>query len=135
MEDPTMATLAANFSHIRFRRKSGYRPSGNSSRQQRTDSYSESGSGKGYKTGMVDRSKFRCYNCEKMGHFASECRESKQADERKRVFRERTLAQRRSILSNHILLKARVGTTLTMKRSMETLHSWLELGIQPMAMR
>ena len=83
MEDPTMATLDANFSHIRFRRKAGYRPSGSSSRQQRTDSYSESGSGKGYKTWMVDRSKFRCYNCERMGHFSSECRESKQADERR----------------------------------------------------
>ena len=82
MEDPTMATLAANFSHIRFRRKSGYRSSGSSSRSQRAGS-SSSGSGKGYKTGMVDRSKFRCYNCEKMGHFSSECRESKQADERK----------------------------------------------------
>ena len=25
MEDPTMATLAANFSHIKFRRKLGYK--------------------------------------------------------------------------------------------------------------
>ena len=77
-----MATLAANFSHIRFRRKLGYRSSGNNSRSQRAGP-SSSGSGKGYKTGMVDRSKFRCYNCEKMGHLASECRESKQAEERK----------------------------------------------------
>ncbi|KAL8120873.1 hypothetical protein AgCh_017883 [Apium graveolens] len=30
-----------------------------------------------YKTGSVDRSKIRCFNCDELGHFATECRKPK----------------------------------------------------------
>ena len=32
----------------------------------------------GYKTGTVDRSKIRFFNCNELGHFATECRKPKQ---------------------------------------------------------
>ena len=65
LKDPTMANLAEMFSNIRFRRKHGFKGTGSSSRGQR----SGSSSGSGYKTGMVDRSRFRCFNCDEIGHF------------------------------------------------------------------
>ena len=101
MEDPTMATLAVKFSHIRFRRKSGYRSSGSSSILQRAGS-SSYGSGKVYKIGMVDRSKFWCYNYEKMGHFSSEYRESKQADERKAFQRNDSSSKKKYHVKSYI---------------------------------
>ncbi|XP_074328193.1 uncharacterized protein LOC141666092 [Apium graveolens] len=82
MEDPTMANLAWMFSNIRFRRKQGFRASGSSNRGQR----SSSSSGSGYKTGMVDRSKFRCYNWGEVGHFATECRKSQQGKDKGKVY-------------------------------------------------
>ncbi|XP_074347231.1 uncharacterized protein LOC141686069 [Apium graveolens] len=82
MEDPTMANLAGMFSNIRFRRKQGFRGSGSSNRGQRTSSYS----GSGYKTGMVDKSKFRCYNCDEVGHFATECRKSQQGKNKGKAY-------------------------------------------------
>ncbi|KAL8110822.1 hypothetical protein AgCh_026529 [Apium graveolens] len=33
----------------------------------------------GYKTGSVDRSKIRCFNCDELGYFATECRKPKKA--------------------------------------------------------
>ncbi|KAL8119923.1 hypothetical protein AgCh_017155 [Apium graveolens] len=68
MEDATMGNLAGMFSNIRFRGKQGFRDSGSRNHGQR----SSSSSGSGYKTGIVDGSKFRCYNCDEVGHFALE---------------------------------------------------------------
>ncbi|XP_074327855.1 uncharacterized protein LOC141665773 [Apium graveolens] len=82
MEDPIMENLAGMFSNMRFRRKKGFRGSGSSSRGQRSNSYSSFG----YKTGMVDIKKFKCYNCDEVGHFSSECRKPQQSkDKGKRV--------------------------------------------------
>ena len=52
---------------------------------------------------MVDHSKFRCYNCEKMGHFASECRESKQADERRSFQRKDSGSKKKYPVKSYIV--------------------------------
>ncbi|XP_074336261.1 uncharacterized protein LOC141673416 [Apium graveolens] len=85
MEDPTMANLAGMFSNIRFRRKQGFRGSGSNNCGQR----SSSSSGSGYKIGMVDRSKFRCYNCDEVGHFATECRKSQQGKDKGKAYQKK----------------------------------------------
>ncbi|XP_074327614.1 uncharacterized protein LOC141665528 [Apium graveolens] len=85
MKDPTMANLAGMFSNIRFRRKQGFRGSGSSNRGQR----SSPSSGSGYKTWMVDRSKFRCYNCDEVGHFATECRKSQQGKDKDKTYQKK----------------------------------------------
>ncbi|KAL8126037.1 hypothetical protein AgCh_013361 [Apium graveolens] len=33
----------------------------------------------GYKTGFIDRSNIRCFNCDELGHFSTECRKPKKA--------------------------------------------------------
>ena len=65
MDNPTMAYMAKKFRNIRFERDKPYKP------QVQTSKFSKGNSSKaacgvtrgGYKTGMVDRSKFKCYNC------------------------------------------------------------------------
>ncbi|XP_074327780.1 uncharacterized protein LOC141665693 [Apium graveolens] len=86
MKDPTMANLVGMFSNIRFRRKQGFRGSGSSNCGQR----SSSSSGSGYKTGIVDKSKFRCYNCDEVGHFTTECRKPQQTKINAKLIRKRT---------------------------------------------
>ena len=77
LEDQSMASVMRQFSNMRFRRDprhkvkpTAYRYKGGSS---------GSGSRSGYKTGAVDRSKIRCYNCNELGHLSIECRRPKQA--------------------------------------------------------
>ncbi|KAK1360161.1 hypothetical protein POM88_044635 [Heracleum sosnowskyi] len=86
MENKTMAYLAAKFSHIRFNRNPKYKFKGSTNRFQKSKYAPSTGSKGGYKTGMIDRSKSRCYNCNELGHFATECRKPRQARDMKDVY-------------------------------------------------
>ncbi|KAL8099492.1 hypothetical protein AgCh_031938 [Apium graveolens] len=79
LEDKSMAYMAAKFSHVRFKRKPNYKPRGSSGRFQKGNYSSGSSSRGGYKSSWVDKSKTRCYNCNELGHFASDCRNPKAA--------------------------------------------------------
>lgn len=91
-----------NFSMIKFRKNAKYRFSGSSSRSQKTVSSLRSGSGKGFNTWMVDRSKFRCYNYDKMGLFSNECRRPKQAEQRKETVQKDRGGQKKYPLKSYI---------------------------------
>lgn len=78
LKDKSMAYLAAKFSHIRFKRNPRYKFKGGSKFLKRSYSSGSSSRG-GHKSNMVDRTKFRCYNCDELGHFASDCKKPKQA--------------------------------------------------------
>ena len=81
-----MAYLAGRFKHIKFRRNSKYKMRSQGSRFEKGGSFSGFSSKGGYKTNMVDRSKFRYYNCNELGHFSMECKKPKQARDKKVYF-------------------------------------------------
>jgi gag-polypeptide of LTR copia-type/Zinc knuckle len=80
MDNPTMAYMAKRFKNFRFRRNKPFKPQGQSSRFNKgSTSKAAGGTSKGgYKSGLMDKSKFRCYNCNELGHFANDCRKPKQ---------------------------------------------------------
>ncbi|KAL8103457.1 hypothetical protein AgCh_027877 [Apium graveolens] len=80
--DKSMAYLARKFSNIRVKKPRIFKSKGQSFNK---DS-SWKGKGKytldsktGYKTRSFDRSNIRCFNCDELGHFATECRKPKKA--------------------------------------------------------
>ena len=97
LENKTMAYMAGKFKNLGFRRnpkykfKSGSSYSGSSGSGfigNRGGSSSGSYNKPGYKTGMVDRSKFKCYNCNEPGHFVTECRKPKQVKGQRESYEE-----------------------------------------------
>ena len=87
LENKIMAYMAGKFKNLRFRRNPKYKFKSGSSyngsigsgfKGNRGGSSSRSYNKSGYNTGMVDRSKFKCYNCNAPGYFATECRKLKQ---------------------------------------------------------
>ena len=78
--DKSMAYLAGKFKHIRFRNNPRFQRNSNSGSSFRGNSSGNSFRGDGNsRSNMVDRNKFRCFNCNELGHFASECKKPRQA--------------------------------------------------------
>ena len=97
LENKTMTYMAGKFKNLRFRRnpkykfKTGSSYSGSSGlgfKGNRGGSSSGSYSKSGYKIGMVNRSKFKYYNCNEPGQFAIECRKPKQVRQQKESYDE-----------------------------------------------
>ncbi|KAL8091512.1 hypothetical protein AgCh_033945 [Apium graveolens] len=78
LENESMAQIVKRFSNVRFKRNPKFWYKSNYNRFQTGGSSSSNTSSGGYKTGMVDRSTIRCYNCNELGHFTTKCRKPKQ---------------------------------------------------------
>ena len=78
LEDESMALIVKRFGIFRFRRNPNFKLKSNFNRFQRGGSSTSNSSRGGYKTGMVDKSKIRCFNCNEMRHFAIECKKTRQ---------------------------------------------------------
>ena len=78
LEDESMALIVKRFGNFRFRRNPDFKFKSNYNRFQRVGSSTSNSSRGGYNTGMVDRSKIRCFNCNELGHFGTECKKPRQ---------------------------------------------------------
>ena len=78
LANDSMALIVMRFGKFRFRRNPNFKFKSNVNRFQRGGSSTSNSSRGGYKSGMVDRSKIRCFNCNEMGHFATECKKPRQ---------------------------------------------------------
>ncbi|KAL8132771.1 hypothetical protein AgCh_008307 [Apium graveolens] len=80
--DQSMTYLARKFSNIRVKKPRYFKnkeQSFNKDNRWKEKGKYNSDSKNGYKTGSVDRSNVRCFNCDEQGHFATECRKPKKA--------------------------------------------------------
>ena len=73
-----MVLIVKRFKNYIFRRNTDFKFKSNFNRFQRGGSSSSNSTRGGYKTGMVDRIKIRCFNCNEMGHSATECKKPRQ---------------------------------------------------------
>ena len=89
LKDQSMAYLAGRINNIIFQRNPKYKFRSSAGRFQKGESASGSSSRDGYKIGSVDCSKFRCYNYNELGHFATECRKPKQVKDKREQFQKR----------------------------------------------
>ncbi|XP_063946117.1 uncharacterized protein LOC135151534 [Daucus carota subsp. sativus] len=87
LEDESLAMFARKFGNMRFRKNPSYKFKSSGSKFQKGGSSSTTSKG-AYKTGMVDRSKFKCFNCDEPGHFASECKKPNQLAKKKESYDE-----------------------------------------------
>ena len=78
LEDESMALIVKIFGNFRFRRNPYFKFKSNYKRFQKGFSSSSNSQRGGYKTGMVDKGKIRCFNCNEMGRFATECKMERQ---------------------------------------------------------
>ena len=78
LEDESMALIVKRFGKFRFRRNPNFKFKSNVNKFHRGGSSTSNISRGGYKTRMVDISKIRCFNCNEMGQFATECKKSRQ---------------------------------------------------------
>ena len=74
LEDESMALIVKRFGNFIFRRNPNFLFKSNFNIFQRGGSSNSNSSRGGYKTEMVDRIKIRCFDCNEMGHFATECK-------------------------------------------------------------
>ena len=68
LEDESMALIVKTFGNFIFKRNPNFKFKSKFNRFQRG----------GPSTGMVDRSKIPCFNCNEMGHFSTECMNPRQ---------------------------------------------------------
>ena len=121
LENQSMAYIARNFSNIRFKKSKVFKA------RQFTGSSSKNSSVKpayksGYKTGIVNKSKIRCYNCNNLGHFKMNVRNQSKLI-RIRIIWNWKLSIKLFLRNNkgrHTLHKENVGMILTM---MKTVHN------------
>ena len=73
-----MALTVNRFGKFKFRRNPDFKFNSNVNRFQRGGSSTSNSSRGGYKTGMVERSKICCFNCNEKGHFATEWKKPRQ---------------------------------------------------------
>ena len=67
LKDESMALIVKRFGNFRFRRNPNFKFKLNVNRFQRGGSSTLNSSRGGYKTGMIGRSKIRCFNCNEDG--------------------------------------------------------------------
>ncbi|XP_063936103.1 uncharacterized protein LOC135147181 [Daucus carota subsp. sativus] len=87
LEDEFLAMFSRKFSNMRFRKNPSYKFKSSGSKFQKEGSLSITSKG-AYKTGMVNRSKFKCFNCDEPGHFVSECMKPNQLEKKKESYDE-----------------------------------------------